>query len=105
MKGMTKGRYKVNVSTWRQNAADFAQNPFGITDVFQNRITFHPLKSIRREWQLLRIRNHVDTGNRKQVDVDVALNRTARTTDIQVPPAKGEVRGLGWIHHEGVRRM
>src|SRR6267154_4402055 len=33
------------------------------------------------------------------------MDRTASATDIEIPPAKREIGGLGWIPDEGCRRL
>lgn len=50
--------------------------------MFQYRIAFYPLKSIRTEWQLLCICHDTDSRKGKEVDIHKIRNDSAGAPDI-----------------------
>ena len=105
VKGMAKGRYQVSVTAGLQDSQDLTHHLLRVPDVFEDCVALHARKQIIGERQLLCIRDGVDSGDAYQVYIDVAGNDAARTSQVKIPAAEGEVGGLGGIHDEGSGRL
>ena len=93
----------MRVSTRSKHALDLPHDARRVTNMLQDRIALHSLKQVRRKGQQLRISRDIDSGHRKQIQVDVSINSPACAPDVQVPTAEWKVVRLGGIPHKGRR--
>lgn len=72
-------------SPWLEHAVDFGDRHFRIPHVLEHRVTLDAAEDAVAKRQPLDIRNHVNTGQTEQVEVDIALRASARPADVQIP--------------------
>jgi hypothetical protein len=103
--GMAEGHDQMGIAAGREHALDFLNDARGIDDVFEHGIAFDARKDVIGKRQRMRIGLHVDAGRREEIEIDVAGDAAARTADIEVPAAEGEVERLPGIGPEGSGRL
>jgi hypothetical protein len=94
----------VEVAARFENALHLGHHTVRILHVFQHGIAFDALEDPVAKGQALRVGRDIDSGNGDHVQIDVALNSAAGSTDIQIPSAEGKIHGLRWISHQRLRR-
>ena len=72
MKRVAERRHQMQISAWREHAAQFPATRMRVAHVLQHRIAFHALEDRVAERQLLRIGGDIHARHREEIQIDVS---------------------------------
>jgi hypothetical protein len=105
VKGMTEGRYEVQVAVRHQHATDLLHHAGRIAHMFQHGMALDESKLGITKRQLFRVGGDIHSGNGEEVEVHETIDFAASAAYIEIPPAEWKIFRLGGIHDERRGRL